>query len=101
MILGSAGLAYLVGGLLFKAGEATFAEIMAVILLVMFGAVGLGQFAADASDKAEASNAAATVRELWDSEPTMDALDETKGIIPGGSRGVGDGSNGDAESSRG
>ena len=100
VILGSAGLAYYVGGRLYEAGEATFAEIMAVILLVMFGAVGLGQFAADASDKAEASNAAATVRELWDSEPTMDALDETKGIIPGGSSGVGDGSDGDAESAK-
>ena len=59
VILGGAGLAYYVGGQLYQAGKATFSEIMAVILCVMFGAVGLGQFAADASDKAEASAAAA------------------------------------------
>ena len=82
VILGGAGLAYYVGGQLYQAGKATFSEIMAVILCVMFGAVGLGQFAADASDKAEASAAAVKVRALWDRIPIMDALDNSKGVIP-------------------
>jgi ATP-binding cassette subfamily B (MDR/TAP) protein 1 len=55
---------------------------MAVILCVMFGSVGLGQFAADTSDKAEALNAAKAIRVLWDEEPSMDAMDETRGSVP-------------------
>jgi len=82
VILSGAGLAYYVGGQLYLVGRATFAEIMAVILCVMFGAVGLGQFAADASDKAEALGAAEAIRALWDRKPAMDAMNETKGKVP-------------------
>jgi hypothetical protein len=52
VILGGAGLAYYFGGQLVRMGRATFGEVMAVVLVIMFGAVGLGQLAADASDKA-------------------------------------------------
>ena len=55
---------------------------MAVILCVMFGAIGLGQFAADASDKAEALNAAGKIMKLWDHQGTINALDDTKGATP-------------------
>mmetsp|Transcript_26470 Transcript_26470/g.70819 ORF Transcript_26470/g.70819 Transcript_26470/m.70819 type:complete len:321 (-) Transcript_26470:157-1119(-) len=55
---------------------------MAVILCVMFGAIGLGQFAADASDKAEALTAAGKIMKLWDHQGTINALDDTKGATP-------------------
>ena len=37
----------------------------------MFGAVGLGQFAADASDKAEAMIAARKIQKLWNARSTI------------------------------
>ena len=88
MILAGAGLSYYVGGILYAAGDATFDEIMAVILCVMFGSMGLGQLSADASDKAEAIKAAAKIMQLWDQEGTIRALDDTKGSVPGSVQGL-------------
>ncbi|KAJ1383918.1 P-loop containing nucleoside triphosphate hydrolase protein, partial [Ochromonadaceae sp. CCMP2298] len=65
VILATAGLQWWVGLKLIQAGRLTFTELLAVILTIMFGAVGLGQFAADASDKAEALVAARNISKLW------------------------------------
>jgi ATP-binding cassette, subfamily B (MDR/TAP), member 1 len=66
IILAGAGLAYYAGGALIRDGSLTFSELMSVILSIMFGAVGLGQLAADASDKTVAMSAAKNIKELWD-----------------------------------
>merc|ERR1712227_418739 len=54
----------------------------------MFGAIGLGQFAADASDKAEALKAGAKIMELWNQEGVIKALDDTKGSVPDSVQGL-------------
>lgn len=56
VILSGAGLAYYVGGQLILVGRATFSSIISVILCIMFGAVGFGQFSADASDQQKSSS---------------------------------------------
>ena len=81
VILSGAGLAYYCGGQLVKAGRTDFASIMAVILAMMFGAVGLGQVAADASDKAEAFMAAKRIMGLLAIEPQVSGLSED-GLVP-------------------
>ena len=79
VILGGAGLAYYVGGKLIAINQLTFPNLMVVILCIMFGAVGLGQVAADASDKAEAINAARNISKLWSTETTISV---TGGLHP-------------------
>jgi ATP-binding cassette, subfamily B (MDR/TAP), member 1 len=81
VILSSAGLAYYVGGQLVLLGRTTFPDIMAVVLSIMFGSVGLGQFAADASDKTEAMLAAKKIQILWEKETKINALVD-EGVIP-------------------
>ena len=81
VILGGAGLAYYFGGQLVRMGRATFGEVMAVVLVIMFGAVGLGQLAADASDKAEALVAAAKIKSLWDEKTKMSGLSEEGQVL--------------------
>jgi ATP-binding cassette subfamily B (MDR/TAP) protein 1 len=49
---------------------------MAVILCIMFGAVGMGQFAADASDKAVAAKAAESIQRLWSLQSKINGLSE-------------------------
>jgi hypothetical protein len=43
IILGTCGLQWWVGFKLIQAGQLTFPELIAVILTIMFGAVGLGE----------------------------------------------------------
>ena len=81
VILAGAGLAYYVGGQLVLTGRATFTQVIAVILTIMLGAIGLGQFAADASDKAEALVAAKKIQELWERKTTITAMSDD-GIVP-------------------
>ena len=81
MILSGAGLAYYTGGQLVLLGRATFTQVIAVILTIMLGAIGLGQFAADASDKAEALTAAKKIQKLWLQQTTITALSD-EGDIP-------------------
>ena len=81
VILSGAGLAYYCGGQLVESGRTDFASIMAVILAMMFGAVGLGQVAADASDKAEAFLAAKRIMGLLALKPNISGLSED-GLIP-------------------
>jgi len=50
--------------------------VIAVILSVMFGAVGLGQFAADASNKSEALIAVKKIRKLWDARTEVTGLSD-------------------------
>jgi ATP-binding cassette subfamily B (MDR/TAP) protein 1 len=55
--------------------------VIAVILTIILGAIGLGQFAADASDKVEAMVAARKIQKLWLEKTTISALSD-EGIIP-------------------
>jgi ATP-binding cassette subfamily B (MDR/TAP) protein 1 len=55
-------------------GLATFPQIMQVLLCTMFAVIGLGQIAADAGDKAEASAAAKNIRGLLDATSAIDPL---------------------------
>ena len=86
VILSGAGLAYYTGGQLVLLGRATFTQVIAVILTIMLGAIGLGQFAADASDKAEALTAAKKIQKLWLKKTTITALSE-EGDVPESTRG--------------
>ena len=81
VILCGAGLAYYVGGQLVLLNRATFTQVIAVILTIMLGAIGLGQFAADASDKAEAMIAAQKIQELWERKTTITAMNDD-GDVP-------------------
>merc|ERR1719181_634811 len=87
VILSGAGLAYFAGGQLIKAGRTDFPSIMAVILAMMFGAVGLGQLSADASDKSEGIMAAARIVELLDIKPKMSGLSK-EGLCPDAVQGL-------------
>jgi len=78
VILGGAGLAYFAGGELIKKDELEFPALMSVILSIMFGAVGLGQLAADASDKSTALEAAKKIKAMWELEPKIKSLDTTE-----------------------
>jgi ATP-binding cassette subfamily B (MDR/TAP) protein 1 len=82
VILSGAGLAYWVGGQLILMDRATFPQVMAVILTIMFGAVGLGQLSADASDKAEATVAAQKIQTLWRAKTKIYAMGNEEGVIP-------------------
>jgi ATP-binding cassette, subfamily B (MDR/TAP), member 1 len=81
VILSGAGLAYYTGGQLVLLGRATFTEVISVILVIMLGAIGLGQFAADASDKAEALTAAKKIQKLWQQTTKITAMSD-EGEIP-------------------
>jgi ATP-binding cassette subfamily B (MDR/TAP) protein 1 len=81
VILAGSGLAYYTGGQLVLLGRATFTQVIAVILTIILGAIGLGQFAADASDKVEAMVAARKIQKLWQEKTTISALSD-EGIIP-------------------
>jgi ATP-binding cassette subfamily B (MDR/TAP) protein 1 len=65
VILSTAGLQYYVGNKLIEDGQLDFEQLLAVILTIMFSAIGLGQLAADASDKAEALTSARAISKLW------------------------------------
>ena len=75
VILGGAGLAYFAGGELIKKDELEFPALMSVILSIMFGAVGLGQLAADATDKSTAIEAAKKIKAMWELEPKIKSVD--------------------------
>ena len=81
VILSTAGLQWYIGLKLIQAGQLTFNQLLAVILTIMFGAVGLGQFAADASNKAEAIDAAKSITKLWNTSSTIPNDDDT-GLKP-------------------
>ena len=81
VICSGTGLAYYTGGQLVLLGRATFTQVIAVILTIMLGAIGLGQFAADASDKAEALTAAKKIQKLWQQKTTISAMNED-GEVP-------------------
>ena len=81
VILSGAGLAYYTGGQLVLLGRATFTQVIAVILTIMLGAIGLGQFAADASDKAEALTAAKKIQKLWQLKTTITAMNEDGEVL--------------------
>ena len=81
VILSGAGLAYYTGGQLVLLGRATFTQVISVILVIMLGAIGLGQFAADASDKAEALTAAKKIQKLWQQTTKITAMSD-EGEIP-------------------
>ena len=81
VILSGAGLAYYAGGQLVAEGRTDFQSIMAVILAMMFGAVGLGQLSADASDKSEALQAASRIMDLLDVKANISGLSE-EGLCP-------------------
>ena len=81
VILCGAGLAFYVGGQLVLLGRATFTQVITVILTIILGAVGMGQFAADASDKSEALIAAKKIQILWEQKTTITAMSD-EGDIP-------------------
>ena len=74
-------LQYVVGGLFYDAGLISFAAIMRVLLVLIFMAFGFAQISRDATDKAEAIEAARRVHAILELKSDIDPVSE-EGEVP-------------------
>ncbi|KAJ1456855.1 P-loop containing nucleoside triphosphate hydrolase protein [Pelagophyceae sp. CCMP2097] len=74
VVMFGAAFQYYIGGVFFRKGWVSFADLMKVLLVIIFLAFGLGAVSNDAVDKAEALEAAKRIHELITLVSPLDAL---------------------------